>query len=504
MKKILAIILACTILFGLIGCNSTKPDLQDPSYLPLAMTQGKTSTTYEGVEIQIDSFNWLEGNQKSSLVVVWNNETQYEVNYGASFDIERLDGNEWVSCAIPDDLVFIAIAYLLPAGKMTNEIYTLTDMFDVTSPGTYRFKTDCYVSDNDGQGTKCELTAEFTLGNVNGSTDSKVTGTEIQWAAQYIRTNGYSEGVLYPSVRIIDSLQELKDYYNTWHEVFDLERKEKVYSDTTIGFLDACDKYDAAYFEKGYLVFVLLEEGSGSIRHEVTGSTISSNGELGVYIDTIVPEAGTDDMAEWHIILELDREFAVETENDLRVYLDGQLAYTGDLIVPPSPLPVRKEPPAATLRTPEEELPLPVAGYGWLVETPEGTVATVQDEAGVSLLKNSLNPIYLEAQYAQTVYAPVPEGDGYAPINSLGYLIKLDWEEKPDSVTYVCWPDTVWEQADTQEEFVAAHADFSFYAKPGGYVYAINATWEDKGAGSHGTASYYVYLICGNEQEASQ
>ena len=73
MKKILAIILACTFLFGLIGCNSTKPDLQDPSYLPLAMTPGKTSTTYEGVEIQIDSFNWLEGNQKSSLVVAWNN-----------------------------------------------------------------------------------------------------------------------------------------------------------------------------------------------------------------------------------------------------------------------------------------------------------------------------------------------------------------------------------------------------------------------------------------------
>ncbi len=74
MKRILAIILACTILSGLIGCDHTKPDSQDPSYIPLDMTPGESYTSYEGVEIQIDSLIWHEGNLKSSLVVVWQTE----------------------------------------------------------------------------------------------------------------------------------------------------------------------------------------------------------------------------------------------------------------------------------------------------------------------------------------------------------------------------------------------------------------------------------------------
>ena len=58
----------------------------------------------------------------------------------------------------------------------------------------------------------------------------------------------------------MDCQQDLSDYYNTWHEVFDLERRDQVYSDSTIGFLDACDRYDEAFFETHYLIFVLLED----------------------------------------------------------------------------------------------------------------------------------------------------------------------------------------------------------------------------------------------------
>ena len=83
MKKIFAMFMVCTILFGLVGCNSSNPKLQDPSFVPLTMTPGETHTSYEGVEIQIDSLIWHEGNLKSSLVVAWNNETKYEVTYFA-------------------------------------------------------------------------------------------------------------------------------------------------------------------------------------------------------------------------------------------------------------------------------------------------------------------------------------------------------------------------------------------------------------------------------------
>ncbi len=499
MKKIFTILLVGALLLGLSACQSSTPKLNDPSFAPLAMTPGETYTSYEGIEIQVDSLSWQEGNQKSSLVVVWNNQTQYEVTYGASFAIERLDGEEWVSCSIPEDPTFIAIGYLLPAGKMKNETYTLTDLFDISSPGTYRFKTDCYVPDKAEQSTKCELVAEFTVGNVDDAGVGKVAGTEVEWAAQYIRTNGYSEGVLYPSVRIIDSLQELKDYYNTWHEVFDLERKEKVYSDTTIGFLDACDQYDEAFFEENYLIFVLLEEGSGSISHEVRSVEQTEDKKIRISIDRKVPEVGTADMAEWHIILELSRDVLVENPIDTYLYVDGLPSYMDGKAVDPQVEAKFKEPPAGTIRTPEGDSDLRLCGYDWTYTLGNGLEnATIADQAGRPVPKEVLPPVTISSQFAETVYAPVPGTDTYAPTNSLGYLVKLNWEAYPNSVTYTCWPQTVWEKSDVSEEKVVSQ-DGAFYAKSGGYVYEIEATWDDTGKGYHGSANYYVYIVGGDD-----
>ena len=500
MKKILAILLAGVLLLGLVGCQESDPKLNDPSFAPLTMTPGEATSSYDGIEIQIDSLNWHKDEKKTTLVVVWNNQTKYEVTYGASFAIERLDGDKWVNCSIPDEPTFIAIGYLLPAGKLKNETYNLTDLFDVSSPGTYRFKTDCFVPDNAEKSTKCELVAEFTVGNVDDASAGKVAGTEVEWAAQYIRTNGYSEGVLYPSVRIIDSLQELKDYYNTWHEVFDLERKETVYSDTTIGFLDACDQFDEAFFEDNYLIFVLLEEGSGSIRHEVRSVEQTEDKKISISIDRKVPEVGTDDMAEWHIILELSRDVLVENSIDTYLYVDGLPSYMDDKVVVPQTEAEFKEPPEGTLFTPEGEVTLRTGGYDWTCSLGNGLDnATIADQNGRPIPKEVFTPVTISNQFAETVYAPVPGTDTYKPTNSLGYLVKLQWETDPTTVTFACWPESVWEKENVKEESVVSQ-DGAFYAKPGGFVYEIVATWENTGLGYHGTANYYVYIVGGDTE----
>ena len=483
----------------MVGCQESNPKLNDPSFAPLKMTLGAATSSYDGIEIQIDSLNWHKDEKKTTLVVAWKNQTKYEVTYGASFAIERLDGDKWVNCAIPDDPTFIAIGYLLPAGKLKNETYNLTDLFDVSSPGTYRFKTDCFVPDNAEKSTKCELVAEFTVGNLDDADAGKVAGTEVKWVAQYIRTNGYSEGVLYPSVRIIDSLQELKDYYNTWHEVFDLERKEKVYSDTTIGFLDACDQYDETFFEKNYLIFVLLEEGSGSIRHEVRSVQQTTDKKISISVDRKVPEVGTSDMAEWHIILELSRDVLIENSIDTYLYVDGLPSYIDDKVVIPQTEAEFKEPPVGTIRTPEGDADLRLGGYGWIYSLGNGLDnATIADQAGRPIPKEVLTPVTISSQFAETVYAPVPGTDTYAPTNSLGYLVKLAWEVEPTTVTYACWPESVWVKENVEEESVVSQ-DGAFYAKPGGYVYEIVAIWDDTGKGYHGSANYYVYIVGGDD-----
>ena len=163
--------------------------------------------------------------------------------------------------------------------------------------------------------------------NVTDGEAEIVYNQAVTYAAQYIRTDGYHEDVVYPAVKVIRSVEELNAYYEANKELYDLERKEKVYADTTIGFLDACDKYDEAYFEKRVLILVLLEEGSGSIRHEVTGvETTGTSGEqkIIIRIETEVPEVGTCDMAEWHIFVEPEAGVDIGDESSVTVYLDDK------------------------------------------------------------------------------------------------------------------------------------------------------------------------------------
>lgn len=134
---------------------------------------------------------------------------------------------------------------------------------------------------------------------------------KVDFEAQYIRTGRRDDELVFPSVTIITSRSMLDRYYEQNKNRFDLERREKVAGDSTIGFLDAVDKYDEEFFKNKKLVFVLVEEGSGSVRHKVT-EVLSLNGKLQVTIRRIVPEIGTDDMAEWHIMVELDRDVKIK------------------------------------------------------------------------------------------------------------------------------------------------------------------------------------------------
>ena len=152
--------------------------------------------------------------------------------------------------------------------------------------------------------------------------DILLAAPNIDFGARCIRTYGYSEDARYPAVRIIRSVRELREYYEANEEEYGLGRRDHVSSDTTIGFLDACDKYDDAYFEDHILVMVLLEEYSGSIRHKVQSVHMSAGGQCRIYIDRIVPEAGTCDMAQWHILIEPEAGVKIEKESDITVFVD--------------------------------------------------------------------------------------------------------------------------------------------------------------------------------------
>lgn len=134
----------------------------------------------------------------------------------------------------------------------------------------------------------------------------------LAFDAQIIRTNGYQDGAVYPAVVEIGSAEELARYMKENRDRYDLGHKDKVYADTTIGFEDAVEGYDDAWFRDHRLVLVVLEEGSGSVRHEVTA--VTGGPEPVIEIARLCPEVGTDDMAEWHILIALDRDADVGGE----------------------------------------------------------------------------------------------------------------------------------------------------------------------------------------------
>lgn len=145
----------------------------------------------------------------------------------------------------------------------------------------------------------------------------------MDFEAQYIRTGVKTDVGPFPIVSIIHSSDELKTYYETSKDKYDLERRKNPAADSTIGFLDACDKYNDDFFEKNALVFIVLEEGSGSTRHNVEYVRVDKNGLMYVNILSVDPEICTWDMAYWHIITEIPKDKLPENKEDVVVDYNG-------------------------------------------------------------------------------------------------------------------------------------------------------------------------------------
>ena len=275
---------------------------------------GETHTDLDGLSFKIQDVVWDEENLK--LETLWTNETAYRIMYGESYFIEYFKKDKWVSCA-KKDLYFTSVGYILEPGESEDKTYNIAKSFDVSKEGKYRLITDCFEDGNSS--VKYNLCAEFYV-----IPNDNIKKTSVDFNAQYIRTGSKSKINPYPLISVIQSQNELNAYYNSNKEYFDLERRTDVASDNTRGFLDVCDKYDTEFFKNNSLVFVVLEEGSGSIRHNVDKSLVDEKGKLYIEISTKVPEIGTTDMAQWHIIIETKKDNIPKSPDDIEVYLDDE------------------------------------------------------------------------------------------------------------------------------------------------------------------------------------
>lgn len=91
-------------------------------------------------------------------------------------------------------------------------------------------------------------------------------------SVQFIKTNWVenSEGVI-----IVNLHKELLEYYNVNFKKFSLRPREKIASDSTIGFANAIEKYDEEYFKNSSIIIAILEENSGSYRHKYDAYSVN-------------------------------------------------------------------------------------------------------------------------------------------------------------------------------------------------------------------------------------
>ena len=134
---------------------------------------------------------------------------------------------------------------------------------------------------------------------------------------QYIKTAYYSD--MNGQTVIIESREELDQYFNTNKEKYNLGHKEKVYSDTTIGFEDAIVEYDEEWFKDQNIVLVLLTANSGSIRYKANNINIE-DGTMTVSFNKKAPDMVTCDMAGWHIIIETEKV----SIDEIDIFVEGK------------------------------------------------------------------------------------------------------------------------------------------------------------------------------------
>ena len=62
--------------------------------------------------------------------------------------------------------------------------------------------------------------------------------------------------------------------------------------------------HDESFLKYNVLVIILIQESSGSIRHELESVTTDDDSVI-FGIKRIIPEMGTTDMAQWHILISI-------------------------------------------------------------------------------------------------------------------------------------------------------------------------------------------------------
>lgn len=321
MKRTITILLLLVMAVSLVGCAEEAPVNvyeSDDSEKSFFIRPEAEPITVDGID-----------NETILLTISHLSERGYEVKDITLEEIRNAEKNEILECEKHYTITFenehtidMCTYSNIEDAKQSQDVYLeiLEKYYEIglspTDLNVARYRwlyKDCIIEYDEFGGELYLPLCELFGAPFVGSTDIMEVMEVIETSdIQYIRTNQIGGEFANNTIVLIESAEELSDYYEANKETFDLERRETVYSDTSVGFLDACDTYTDEWFETNNLLLVIVGEGSGSVRHKITSVTIrnydleSFNEEdfaLQINVQRLVPEIGTCDMAEWHIMI---------------------------------------------------------------------------------------------------------------------------------------------------------------------------------------------------------
>ncbi len=159
MKKLIVFVLVLSCVIGIVGCNNSRPVYVEPNYTSKEVIAGKSYSDVDGISVYASGICIYP--DITTMVINWHNKTEHSA-YSESYWFERFENGEWVSCSLKDN-VFTESTHELRAEKWDSKEYTLTDKYDVSKPGTYRFLSTCSVEKGDGETTDCSVWVEFII-----------------------------------------------------------------------------------------------------------------------------------------------------------------------------------------------------------------------------------------------------------------------------------------------------------------------------------------------------
>ena len=282
--------------FVLSGCS-------DRPLLDLKAMERIEEDTDKDISLIISAFD----NESCSADISVVNNSGRSIGFGEDFYIQRKSGSRWKSVEfINGESAWNAAMFIAESKGERSWTIHWKSRYGVLEEGQYRIVKPYYSGNSKTEDAYCICGFEVREDGISlqpaqgsGAAAGSSAGIAPDQTMQNMSFRASCHRVIWtdhdkwPACYVFTDSASLSRYYLS-QPVNDAEEAKA-----------AISAYDDAWFAEHQLIVVPVDEGSGSVRHEVA---LVTKGKI--VINRKSPEIGTCDMASWRIFIEVDKGFS--------------------------------------------------------------------------------------------------------------------------------------------------------------------------------------------------